>query len=533
MFAAEMGLGKSLAAIEVMEHSNYENWIWVGPRSVLAAVRLEFRKWECPMEPRFMTYDRLRKEVAAKTIDIPDGIIYDESSKCKTPEAQRSQAAAILAETMGFENPECFVILMSGSPAPKSPLDWWHQCEIACPGFLREGSRKSFQKRLALVENKESITGGVYPELITWWDDETKCGTCGFPRADHEVNGDPLSELTGEADYIDDHKWCRSTDEVQELYERMEGLVIVQFKKDCLDLPDRVFRTIRLDVDPSTLRVASLITANSARAIQALTLMRELSDGFQYTEEQDGTQDCPRCFGTCEIKEWFDPERPDEAVSPEAVESGRCQERESVCPSCKEGQVPRMVRTAVEVPTPKEQLLIDLLDEYESVGRFVVYAGFQASVDRCIKIAQRYQWDVIAVDGRGWRYMTDDPEKCRIAPEDMLEIFQSAEGNKTVFIGQPGAAGMGLTLTASPATFFFSNSFNAEDRIQAMDRIHRIGMDTQRGATIIDAVHLPIDEYVLDNLSKKRDLQALTMGALKEAIDAANAEYQTREISNV
>ena len=60
MFAAEMGTGKTLAAIEVMEHSDNEDWWWVGPRSALAAVKLEFRKWESYMRPYFLTYDRLR-----------------------------------------------------------------------------------------------------------------------------------------------------------------------------------------------------------------------------------------------------------------------------------------------------------------------------------------------------------------------------------------------------------------------------------------------------------------------------------------
>ena len=39
-------------------------------------------------------------------------------------------------------------------------------------------------------------------------------------------------------------------------------------------------------------------------------------------------------------------------------------------------------------------------------------------------------------------------------------------------------------------------------------------MDTNRGATIVDLVHLPTDQLVLDNLQKKKRLQALTMGEL-------------------
>ncbi len=77
---------------------------------------------------------------------------------------------------------------------------------------------------------------------------------------------------------------------------------------------------------------------------------------------------------------------------------------------------------------------------------------------------------------------------------------------------------MGITLTASQTILMYSNSFNGEDRVQVINRIHRPGMDVNRGATIIDIVHLDIDQFVLDNLQKKQDLLNLTMGELREAM---------------
>jgi hypothetical protein len=48
--------------------------------------------------------------------------------------------------------------------------------------------------------------------------------------------------------------------------------------------------------------------------------------------------------------------------------------------------------------------------------------------------------------------------------------------------------------------------------MQSEDRIHRIGMKDK--ALIIDLIHLPIDKYVLTNLQRKKDLQAISMGEL-------------------
>jgi len=78
---------------------------------------------------------------------------------------------------------------------------------------------------------------------------------------------------------------------------------------------------------------------------------------------------------------------------------------------------------------------------------------------------------------------------------------------------------MGLTLTASPTEFFFSNDFSGEARIQAVARFHRTGADENRGCTVIDAVCLPTDLLVLDNLRRKKELQALSMGDITAAFE--------------
>lgn len=490
LLACEMGLGKTLAAIEIMENSGHNDWIWVGPRSALAAVRLDFKKWGlAPPGPVLMTYDGLRKAVEDETIWIPQGIVLDESSKVKNPTAKRSQAASIVIEEMHKKHKDPHIILMSGSPAPRSPADFYHQLELVCPGFLKEGDYNKFKRNLAIIVEKDGPSG-VYPELVTWLDNERKCAHCGkFPEEHFD-------------DLVSPHDYTPSKNEVARLYKRMKGPVLTQFKKDCLDLPEKHF--IRYEVEPSksTLRLLNMIKINAARTIEALIQIRELSDGFQYEKSTEGTEltTCPRCKGNTRVLDYDNPENPEQLID---------------CPKCEAtGLVHREERKIIEVPCPKDQLLIDLLDEYDSVGRFVVYAGFQASVDRVAKICRRYKWDVVKVDGRGWNYYSDQPFKG--GSGEMLETFQAPNSEKIVFVGNPAAAGMGLTLTASPAIFFYSNSFNAEDRIQAIERIHRPGMDLNKGAKIIDVVHLPVDAYILENLDKKMNLQSMSLGQLKE-----------------
>ena len=43
-------------------------------------------------------------------------------------------------------------------------------------------------------------------------------------------------------------------------------------------------------------------------------------------------------------------------------------------------------------------------------------------------------------------------------------------------------------------------------------------MDLNKGATVIDIIHLPIDKYILDKLEKNEDLEKLTLGEIEELI---------------
>lgn len=489
IWSAEMGVGKTLAAIEVAEKVLPQDFLWVGPKSALTAVKLEFKKWKSFLTPSFVTYEGLKKMVT----DWPAGkkspqvIIFDEASRLKNWSAQRTQAAAHLANAVRAEwGDQGYVILMSGSPAPKSPADWWSLCEIACPGFLKEGTVDKFKRRLAIIESKELFQGGgSYAHLVAWRDDERRCNICGL-MVDDVTHSEQVDAFAVTAT---NHVFTPSVNEVARLYKRMVGLVNVKFKKDCIQLPDKIYRIIHCKPTRSILNAAKAIQITGSSSIERLTLLRELSDGFQYKEEITGRQPCPQCDSLGYVNE---------------IACDRCNAT---------GSINTVVRTPVQIPCPKEDALNDLLDEHDEIGRIVVYGGFTGSVDRICSVVQKAGWKFIRVDGRGW--FSDLPTQ---DAEELLEIFQSRQTTfeRVAFVGQPGAAGMGLTLTASPTIVYYSNDFNAESRIQSEDRIHRLG---SKGATIIDLFHLPSDELVYNNLKQKRRLQDISMGQLKAMFD--------------
>lgn len=496
IISGEMGVGKTLSAFEAIELSLVPETWYVAPKSALASVKLEAQKWMLRSKVRYLTYDELKKVLETWTPGAlpPKFIVYDESSRIKNATAQRSQAAFYLAEQMrNCYGRDCYIVLMSGSPAPKSPADWYNQVNTACPGYLREGDIYKFQQRYAVVERQGDMTGVSYNKILTWRDgNATICNTCGRDKT-HTIH----TEVT----YKDFHTFVPLFNEVKELYNRMGGLVLVKFKKDCLDLPDKIYRIIKLKPTLDLLRAAKIVSASCKSAIQTLTMLRELSDGFQYRDVNTAKELCDKCMGQKTI--YLD----NNDIAP--------------CDLCNAtGSKNKVEREVIEVDSPKLEALTDLLEEVEETGRIVIYAGFTASIDRISKHLTKLGWNFIRVDGRGW-YNTINPNW---DTTECLKNFQNGDKNnksleKLAFVGHPGSAGMGLTLTASSMIVYLSNDFNAESRIQSEDRIHRAGMDVNRGATIVDMVLLPTDQKVLDNLKKKKELQSLSLGELKQAID--------------
>lgn len=490
LLACEMGTGKTLAAIEIMEHTLPDCVWYVGPKSGVKAVSRELEKWHSKIVPEMYTYEALVKKITdwPAGLKAPQMVIFDECSKLKTPTSQRTQAAQHLADSVRVDWPnQGYIIGMSGTPAPKSPIDWWSQCEVICPGFIKEGNIHKFRNRLCIIEERESVTGGIYPHLVTFLDNSDKCAICGKFQEEH----------------IAEHDFQESKNEVEFLYRRLSGLVLVQFKKDCLDLPEKIYEIINIKPTVEILRAVNLIKKTSKRAIEALSLIRELSDGFQYKDIVSGHTDCPNCKGT-----------------------GQVLEDETICVTCGgSGKVPVLTNVTEYVGTPKEETFLEILSEHEEVGRFIVWGGFTATIDRLTELCKKDGWHVLQVDGRGYKGYTPFGESC--SSDELLSAMDYSNPKyseylekypKIAFVGHPQAGGMALTLTASPIELFYSNCFDGTARMQSEDRFHRAGMDTNRGARIVDLIMLPTDLLVLNNLKEKKKLQSLTMGDLENCL---------------
>lgn len=497
--AAEMRTGKTLPALSIVERLQLHTW-FVAPRSAIAGVKTEIHEWGFDIPIEFMTYQELVKYMEIGGATPPEVVIFDECSKIKNWAAQRTQAAFHLTEAMRKEYENPYIMAMSGTPAPKTPVDMWSQVEVVCPGYIKEPNPKELEARLSLIEYRDSETGGQYPHRICWFDREGLCKKCGTPQEEHTAYGHTfnksqdnpylcaLCNMDEASHYLTDHMYEPCKNEVELFSKRLKGISVRFLLDECVALPAPIIEVKQLPIDPVVQKYAKVIKTSGNQPVVILNDLMQLSAGFYYKmmAHQTETIVCSLCEG--------------ELVDPEGITCTRCNGS---------GISPRMIRKAVEVPCPKDDLLKELLEECEESGRMVVFASFQGAVDRIKRICEEQEWKTIIVDGRGW--ISEFGSDVNALKEFNANILDRT-CDKIVFIANPGSGGMGFSLAAASTIMYWSLSFNNEDLLQSIKRCTTLVM--KKGCRVVFAEQLSCDRLVREANEKKTNLQTITLKEL-------------------
>lgn len=223
-------------------------------------------------------------------------------------------------------------------------------------------------------------------------------------------------------------------------------------KKECLDLPDKLYKNVYFDLVPKQ------------RAV--------------YNEAKD------------KLRVWLDAETIQVLTALTAV--GKLSQISSGF----------FIETAEEMThrfeqNPKADLLADILEDIE--GKVIIWANFKEEMKDVAAACKNIPY----VEYHGG---IGDTER-----KEAIERFQ--HGDARIFIGHPKSGGTGLTLHAAQTVIYYSNSFSLEARKQSEDRAHRIGQKSN--VTYIDLVARDtIEEKIIEALQQKSDLAALINGDL-------------------
>ena len=344
-------------------------------------------------------------EWMARTFGNNGLIAIDESTTIKNHKAKRTKALLKIASQFKYRR------LLTGSPITKSPLDIFSQTEFLRPGLMGHESYYSFQGRYAVLQRR-SMGAKSFQQIV------------GYKNLD-------------------------------ELTDKIDTFSYRVLKKECLDLPEKVYTARYVTLTDEQFRMYSLLQQ------QAMLLF------------EDG-----------------------EIVSAPAVitQMLRIQQVLSGHLKTDDGEMKYF-------PSRRMDALKEILEEHN--GKVIIWSRFRYDI---LQITQMLNKEFGEGSAAAYYGDTTDDER-----QSIVQQFQSPGSGLRFFVGNPATAGYGLTLTEADLVIYYANDFNLETRIQSEDRAHRIGQ--KNNVTYIDLISEDtIDEKIVEALRNKIDIGARVLG---------------------
>lgn len=329
-------------------------------------------------------------------------MVIDESTTIKSPTAARTKACTKLGRLAKYRR------ILTGTPVTNSPLDVYCQFDFLKYGCLQHKSFYSFRNRYAVMR-KRYVSGRSFNEIV------------GYQR-------------------------------LEELKEIMKTCSIRALKRDCLDLPEKVYQVRYVEPSIEQRRVYELLRAEA---------MATLSNGTLIAAPLMITQ--------------------------------ILRMRQTLCNTIGQTKVDRI--------NPRTEEVLKILEE-AGEQKVIIWCSFVDCIERLQEeLWNTYKNQVDCIYG-------DVPAAAR---QEIVEKFQDPQNELKYLIMQPRTGGFGLTLTAATLVIYYDNDWSLEVRQQTEDRCHRIGQKNK--VTYIDLVAAgSIDEKIREALVNKKDLASLING---------------------
>ena len=332
-------------------------------------------------------------------------IAVDESTTIKNPKAQRTKNLLKLAINTKYRR------ILTGFPVTQSPLDLYSQSSFLSPQLLGYASYYSFQNRYAQLINR-------------------KMGARSFRQVVGYQNLDELSKNVNEFSYR-------------------------VLKKDCLDLPDKIYQRREVELTPEQKKV-----------------YKQLKD-----------------YAIAELDSH-------EIVSVTSILTQILRLHQVVC-----GFVRHDNGEEVEVKSNRLDELLNILQEIQ--GKTIIWANYQYDIKRILKTLQ----EITGTESVA-TYYGETPDEER---QEIIRRFQDPNSQLQYLVSNTQTGGYGITLTEASNVIYYSNNYDLEKRLQSEDRAHRIGQTNK--VTYIDLVAKgTVDEKIVKALRNKLDLAQEVLG---------------------
>jgi hypothetical protein len=329
----------------------------------------------------------------------------DESTTIKNQKAKRSKALCKISAGFAYRR------LLTGSPVTKAPMDIYAQAEFLGPRLLGFDSYYAFQGRYC-VTVRRSMGAHSFQQVV------------GYRNLD-------------------------------ELTESIDSFSYRVLKKDCLDLPEKVF----------TVRHVELTKEQAA-------MYKRLKKDALLMFEGGAMVSTPQVIT--------------KMLRLQQVLSGHLM--------TDDGEL-------LEFPSGRLNELMSIIEE--TSGKVIIWSRFRNDIQRITAELRKVYGNDAASS-----YYGDTPDDER---NQIVQDFQKPNHPLRFFVGNPATAGYGLTLTEASTVVYFANNFSLEHRMQSEDRAHRLGQ--KNTVTYIDLIaEGSIDEKIVESLRNKIDIGAAVLG---------------------
>jgi SNF2 family DNA or RNA helicase len=338
-------------------------------------------------------------------------MVIDESTVIKNPKADVTKAAWKIGDHALYRR------ILTGTPISQGPMDLYAQCRFLGRNVLPYNSMTAF-KHDYVIEQPVNLGPGR--------------------PAFNKVVG------------------YRNQDKLARMIEPFTWRVL---KKDCLDLPEKIYQTRYVELTPEQKRIYKQLVQTSMTAL-----------------EQDGQMTTVTALTAITVML-------------------RCQQVTL-------GYITDDNKKLIQIESNRINALTSLIEEMAPDAKAIIFCRFKEDVRRVVESLS---------PGNCVEYHGDVGDAVR---SENVRAFQE-DPTKRWFVATSAAA-RGLTLTAASAVIYYSQGFSLDTRLQSEDRAHRIGQTKNVVYTNLVA-RGTVDEKVIQRLMQKQDIanQVLTREQLQ------------------
>lgn len=414
---APKGVYRNWISKEIPEHLSDEiprriiRWVSTANKTQLAEMRSVSQPFDgltffvMNVEAFSSTKGKAAGEWMAKHFGAKGMIAVDESTTIKNHTAKRTKGLIKIAKGFSYKR------ILTGSPITKAPLDIYSQADFLAPSILGHSSFYGFQNRYAIIQ-KRTMGNQTFEQVV------------GYRH-------------------------------LEELSDKINSFSYRVLKKDCLDLPEKIYTSRDVELSAEQTKMYEQIRSESILL---------LDNGDLVTAKSIITQ----------------------MLRLQQVLSGHIKTDEG---------------DLIEFESPRLDMVKDICEE--SSGKVIIWSRFRNDIERITKmLKQQYGSDAVAT------YYGDTSDDDRL---HAVQDFQKPDHPLRFFVANPATAGYGITLTAATTVIYYACSFDLEHRIQSEDRAHRVGQT--KSVLYIDLIcPNSIDEKIIRALRSKIDIGAKVLG---------------------